>query len=229
MAERLPPIHDVVRFWYPKETAVFGACKSFISRDPPSWNLHWLREWAPRIFSGELTDNMLRQAVNAHVPLDSRPSVIRAIELIFRSIEKHKWNGRPLIAKTIRCGVGRTTLMPVGIYHSDLLGSNLIVALQPRAESVPNLEQYRIWHSSLFYEYSEEKATDAVIIDLSKNTINGNRELSELDSRKLPFLEKHSISDRLDQVALQFFKALDDSPKIKGPLSGSSKQGKLKL
>jgi hypothetical protein len=172
---------------------------------------------------------MLRQAVKANVPEGSRLSVNKALDLILRSKDRHKWQGTQLLRKIIPCGIGETSLQPIGKYHSTKLKREFVLALQPRAEDIPNLEQFRLWHSSLYYNYAVEHSIDALIIDVSKNGVSGNRELRELHQSKIPLLEKRMLDERLGRVAIQYFRALEEVPAQERLIKQSSGQTKFKF
>jgi hypothetical protein len=174
--------------------------------------LNWLRQWAPRIFSGELSQVSVMQAVRANAPEEAQASVGRAVELIFRSIATHEWRGQSLKPKKLLVSDFEIELSPIGIYRSKKYGKDFLLALQPRAEDVPTLDQFKIWHSCLFYNFLVSKSADVMIVDLSKNAVNGKRELRELTSRKLPLLGKGPSEFRLSNVLRQFDRALKAAP-----------------
>ena len=120
-------------------------------------------------------------------------------------------------------------LKPVGVYQSAALGKKFVVGLQPRAEDVPNIEQYRIWHSALFHHFAATVVPqiEVMIVDLAKNPVNGNRELRELTARKLSLLPIEILNERLNFVATLFEKAGSISSRAESEVRKQSKQGEL--
>jgi hypothetical protein len=212
MADGLPPIHDLVRFWQKSEAAMLAACISFRKTPLPGWTLAWLRHAAPIIMTRELSEIALRHAVREKVFPDAQPSVLKAVELFWRFVEKHRWKGNSLSARGYELPSGTMVKVePIGRYFSQHTNSEWVVALQPRQEDIPNDEQFCMWRSALTYLYGAEKDV-VMIVDLSKNVVSQKRELRELTAKKFPLLSKVELNDRLDVVAACYRKAVELVP-----------------
>lgn len=212
MAEGLPPIHDLVRFWRRSEAAALAACIQFRKTPVPAWTLGWLRHAAPVIMTGELSQTALRHAVREKVFSEAQPSVLKAVDLFWRFVEKHQWRGKALSesAYTLPSGLG-VRIGPIGRYFSEHTKSDWLVALQPRQDDIPNDEQFSMWRSALVYEFCGGEDT-AMIVDLSKNPISQKRELREITARKFPLLAKSELDERLELVGHCYRTAIDIIP-----------------
>ena len=212
MAEGLPPIHDLVRFWRKSETATLAACVQFRRTPLPAWTLAWLRHAAPIIMTRELSHIALRNAVREKVFPEAQPSVLKAVELFWKFVERHQWKGNSLSASGYRLPGGLSVKVePVGRYFSLHTKSEWLVALQPRQGDVPNDEQFSMWRSALVYEFCAGKDM-AMIVDLSKNPVSQKRELRELTARKFPVVAKGDLDERLELVGACYRKAIDLVP-----------------
>jgi hypothetical protein len=150
--------------------------------------------------------------VKENVPPESQQSVLRALELFWRFVEKHKWTGVALSAGSYRLPSGiEVKLRMIGRYYSEHLKETWILALQPRQDDAPNPEQYSMWRSALFYEFCKVK-DNVMIVDLSKNMVSQKRELRELTARKCPILARSDLEDRLELVAACYRKAVELIP-----------------
>src|ERR1700722_5927842 len=138
MADALPPIHDLVRFWRRSEAASLSACIEFRKTPVPGWTLAWLRHAAPIIMTGELSKIALRHAVREKVFPEAQSSVLRAVELFWQFVEKHQWKGKALSesAYTLPSGLN-IKINPIGRYFSKHTKSDWLVALQPRQDDAP--------------------------------------------------------------------------------------------
>jgi hypothetical protein len=212
MAEGLPPIHDLVRFWRRSEVTTLAACVQFRRTPLPSWTLAWLRHAAPAIMTGELSEIALRHAVREKVFPEAQSSVLKAVELFWKFVEKHQWKGNALSESAYALPSGLSLkIRSIGRYFSQHTESEWLVALQPRQDDVPNDEQFSMWRSALVYEFCAGE--DAVmIVDLSKNPVNQKRELRELTARKFPLLARRELDERLDLVAHCYRQAMDTIP-----------------
>lgn len=210
----LPPIHDLARLWRRSEPATIEACVDFLRIKPPGWNLLWFRECAPRIVAGELGPSSLREAVRVNVPNEARRSVQTAIDLFLEFIKKHRWKGEFGPPQDLILDHSKVRLRPIGRYKSSFLQKDFLLALQPRSEDIPNLEQFRIWHSALHHVFCA-KRTDmqVMIVDLAKNNISGKREVQELTNSRLPLLDPRELNDRLALTVSCFRKADEIVPK----------------
>jgi hypothetical protein len=212
MVEALPPIHDLVRFWRKSEAASLSACVQFRKTPMPTWTLAWLRHAAPTIMTGELSQIALRHAVREKVFPAAQPSVLKAVELFCRFVEKHQWRGKALSesAYPLPSGLG-VRINSIGRYFSEHTKSDWLVALQPRQDDISNDEQFSMWRSALVYEFcSGEDA--AMIVDLSKNPISQKREVREITARKFPLLAKSELDERLELVGHCYRTAIDLVP-----------------
>lgn len=223
------PIYELARLWSHSERSTLEACLAFRRRAPPGWNLAWFRDRACDVIDGSINRSSLISAIDEHVPLDSRKSVTQAIDLFLGSIAKHKWKGRSLAPKSFVLSNGRNvSLRPVGRYLSAFRKDEFILALQPRSENAPNLEQFRIWHSALLHEFCDiDKKPDVMIIDLSKSLVSGKRQISEFTSQKLQTLERSELNDRLMLVTSCYQQAVlivPDKPRRYRVESGAQKR-----
>ncbi|SFL28547.1 hypothetical protein SAMN03159423_0846 [Bradyrhizobium sp. NFR13] len=212
MAENLPPIHDLVRFWHLSGASTMGACLSFRRTPAPVVTLGWLRKVAPIVMTRELPETALRNAVRQKVYPEAQASVLKAVELFVRFADNHQWSGNSLAPSAYRLPNGRTTkIEAIGRYFSKKTNSNWLVALQPRQEECPNDEQLRMWRSALVYEFqSDDEGT--MIVDLSKGLVTHRRELRQVTSRKFSLLSKDELDARLDQVSSYYEKAIELIP-----------------
>lgn len=217
MANQLPPIHDAVRLWQKTRPATLQACVRFRRKVNPGWTLAFLREKARYVFSGEVADGALRTAIRKFVPPESQLSVHQGLNLLLRSIEKHKWTGGPVPSRELRFEGLATKLTPIGKYYSELRKETFVVALQPRLEDVPDDEQFRIWLSAIHYSYCEnlDDRLIAMIVDLSKNRVNGQRQFRELEPTKMPLLASAEMNDRLGLVASCYNEAIKVVPEMR--------------
>jgi hypothetical protein len=212
MAEGLPPIHDLVRFWQKSEATTFAACVQFRRMPLPAWTLAWLRHAAPIIMTRELSEIALRHAVRGKVFPKAQPSVLKAVELFWKSVEKHQWKGNGLPASAYRLPNGLSVKIdPIGRYFSQHTKSEWLVALQPRQGDIPNDEQFCMWRSALVYEFCAGQDA-AMIVDLSKNPVSDKRELREVTATKFPLLAKNELDERLELVSSCYRKAIDLIP-----------------
>ncbi len=213
---RLPPIHDTVRLWDKNESAVLQACLAFRKKAAPGWTLAFLREKAPYVFGGQLSENSLRVAVRRYVPPESQRSVFEGLGLLLRFIQRHQWEGKELPPCDMLFDGLPVELRPVGTYYSHILKQKFALALQPRLENVPTDEQFRIWLSALNYRYCHSPADSVspMIVDLSKNPVSGKRELRELISRKIPLLSEAEMNTRLHVVASNYKMAINQIPEL---------------
>ena len=212
MQERLPPIHDLVRFWYHTKDATLGACVQFRKRPLPGWTLSWLRQAAPFIMTGELSEIALRHAVRGKVFPEAQPSVLKAVELLSRFVEDHKWAGKSLPASSYKLPDGSSVKVEaIGRYFSSKTKSDWLVAIQPRQHDIPNDEQFAMWRSVLRYEF-DAADEDVMIVDLSKNSVSQKRELREITNRKFPALSKAELDERLDFIASCYLRAMEIVP-----------------
>jgi hypothetical protein len=217
--EGLPPIHDFVRFWQKSEAATLSACVKFRKTPLPGWTLAWLRHAAPVIMTREISETALRHAVRERVFPEAQPSVLKAVELFWKFAEKHQWKGRAQLASAYKIPSGLTVKVdPIGRYFSQHTKSEWLVALQPRQDDIPNDEQFKIWRSVLVYEFCAGEDA-AMIVDLSRNSVNQKRELRELTARKFPLLTKNELDERLEFVGACYRKAIDLVPERPRPPS----------
>jgi hypothetical protein len=212
MAEGLPPIHDLVRFWHRSSDATLGACVQFRRKPLPGWTLGWLRQAAPIIMIRGLSETALRHAVREKVFQEGQASVLKAVELFVEFAEAHQWSGNSLSPSFYELPSGaKIRTAAIGRYFSKKTEKEWLVALQPRQNEIPNDEQFAMWRSVLCYEY--EAADDRVmIVDISKNPVSQKRELREITSRKFPMISKSILDDRLDLVASCYRKAIEIVP-----------------
>lgn len=213
---RLPPIYDAVRLWGKSGPETLRACVAFRKRQPPGWTLAFLRNKAPYIFSGEIKESALRQAVRKYVPSESQRSVFEGLDLLLRFIKKHKWQGKQLSGCDLVYEGLATQLQPIGAYYSESLKRKFVLGLQPRLENIPTDEQFRIWLSALHYQYciGRSEPLGAMIVDLSKSTVNGKRELRELTSKKIPLLSIDEMNERMTLVGLSYNQAIKVVPEL---------------
>ena len=212
MAEQLPPIHDLVRFWQRSEASTLAACIQFRKAPLPAWSLAWLRHAAPVIMTGELSEIALRHAVKEKVFPVSQASVLKAVELFLRFVRKHQWKGNPLSESYYRLPSGSSIkIAPIGKYVSRHTKSEWIVALQPRQDDVPNDNQFSMWRSALSYEFCPDRDR-AMIVDLSRNSVNQKRELREITSSKFPLLTKAELDEKLEFVVFCYGRATEIVP-----------------
>jgi hypothetical protein len=216
IGHRLPPIHDAVRLWERNDVATLRACIAYRKRKLPGWTLAFLREKASYIFSGELNESALRQAVRKYVPPDSQKSVLEGLDLLLRFIERHRWQGKQLPPCDLVFDGLPVQLRPIGIYSSNVLKKKCVLALQPRLEDVPTNEQFRIWLSAMHYRYCKDSAgtLSAMIVDLSKNPVSGKRELREITSRKFPLLPEKEMNARFQLIASSYGRAIQEVPDL---------------
>jgi hypothetical protein len=178
MVERLPPIHDAVRFWRSSEAATLSECIAFRRTAPPGWTLAWLRSSAHLILTRKLPEPAFKRAVAENVFPEAHQSVLKAVKLLYEFACKHNWNGQTVPPTAFNLAYGpEFRLDVIGRYYSTVTNSSWLLALQPRQGNFPNQEQFRIWRSALHYEFGD---TNVMIIGLSKNSVNGKRELSEI-------------------------------------------------
>jgi hypothetical protein len=212
MSDGLPPIHDFVRFWQRSEAATLAACVQFRRTPLPGWTLAWLRDAAPIIMTRELSEIALRHAVREKIFPEAQPSVLKAIELFWKFVEKHQWKGIALSESAYRLPNGLSVKVnPIGRYFSRHTKSEWLVALQPRQGNIPNDEQFGMWRSVLVHEFCAGEDL-AMIVDLSKNLVNQKRELRELTAKKFPLITKDELDERLEQVGACYRKAIDIVP-----------------
>jgi hypothetical protein len=139
-----------------------------------------LRHAAPIIMTRELSEIALRHAVREKVFSEAQASVLKAVELFWKFVEKHQWKGNSLSASAYRLPNGLSVKIdPIGKYFSQRTKSEWLVALQPRQGDIPNDEQFCMWRSALVYEFCAGKDA-AMIVDLSKNPVSQKRELREV-------------------------------------------------
>jgi hypothetical protein len=91
-----------------------------------------------------------------------------------------------------------------------------LLAIQPRLDDVPTLEQFRIWHSALHHQFCCDPLDpfEAMIVDLSKSEVSGQRRLRPLSAKQLPILEKKELDDRFDLVATCFRRSIELAPHL---------------
>src|ERR1700733_4495017 len=171
MGERnLPPIHDAVRLWVGgDEQATLRACMRYRQKQRPGWSLSWLRESVSRVFSGKLSKSAIKVAVRTNVPADSRKSVWQAVVLLLSYVKKWNWEGVELSGRDVPVGRDCTVhIRPFGKFFSGRRKAKCLLALQPRLDSQPDYEQFRIWRSALHYEFCCDplEPLEAIIIDL---------------------------------------------------------------
>ncbi|MDO9298076.1 hypothetical protein [Bradyrhizobium sp.] len=159
-----------------------------------------------------MSEIALRHAVREKVFPEAQPSVLKAVELFWRFVEKHKWRGNSLSASAYRLPNGLSVKIdPIGKYYSQHTKSEWLVALQPRQGDVPDDEQFCMWRSALVYELCAGEDA-AMIVDLSKNPVSQKRELREVTARKFPLLAKSELDERLELVSGCYRKAIDLIP-----------------
>lgn len=215
--DNLPPIHDTVRLWRGDERATLRACIQYRERQRPGWSLSWLRESASYIFSGTLSKGALKQAVRMKVPPESRNSVWRAVLLLLKFLRECGWKGVEVQSRDVPVGHGFTVrLRPIGKFFSSSRKEKCLLALQPRLDNEPTMEQFRIWRSALHYEFCCDplEPLEAVIIDVSRDQDTGKRRLRELGHSTIPLLDKVELDRRLDIIATCYRKALEIVPRL---------------
>lgn len=212
MAEGLPPIHDLVRFWHRSPEATLGACLQFRRKPLPGWTLNWLRQAAPIIMTRELSEIALRHAVREKVFPEGQASVLKAVELFVEFVKAHQWAGNSLSPSFYELPNGaKVKTEVIGRYFSKKTGSEWVVALQPRQDEIPNDEQFAMWRSALCYEFNVSK-DEVMILDLSRNRVSGKREIREITGRKFPLLPKAELDDRLNLTASSYQRAIEIVP-----------------
>jgi hypothetical protein len=159
----------------------------------------------------ELSEIALRHAVREKVFPDAQPSVLKAVELFSRFVEKHKWTGKSLSPRSYRVRGGAIRVEAIGRYCSALTKKEWIVALQPRQDSFPSAEQFRMWRSALYYEFCKNEDL-VMIVDLSKNPVSQKRELHEITARKHALVNQSELDERLELVASCYNKAIEIVP-----------------
>jgi hypothetical protein len=178
-----------------------------------------------------LHERTFKEAIREHVPTESQRSVADALELLVKFADKHKWTGQVVPKASFKLADGSIIrLRAVGRFFSNRENKNFFLALQPRADDTPNLEQFRMWRSALHYEYIQSNLDDAeaMIVDFSRNPVNRKRELSEFSSQKLPLLSREELESRFQIVVTCFLKAIELVPNDPSRKSrGSQAQGKL--
>jgi hypothetical protein len=185
----------------------------------PAWTLAWLRHAAPAIMTGELSEVALRHAVREKVFREAQASVLKAVELFWKFVEKHQWKGKTLSERTYALPSGlNVKISSIGRYFSQHTKSEWLVALQPRQGDIPNDEQFSMWRSALVYEFCTAEDT-AMIVDLSKNAVSQKRELRELTARKFPLIVKSELDERLELLGACYRKAIDLVPERPRPPS----------
>jgi hypothetical protein len=216
-AENLPPIHDTARLWQGGEEETLHACNRYRRTQAAGWSLSFLRDAAPRVFAGELTETALWRAVRAHVPEEGRDSVWKGLKLLLNFVQRHQWRGVEIRPRDVPVGHGFTVrITPIGVFSSNLMKGKWLLAIQPRLDDVPTLEQFRIWHSALHYQFCCDPLDplDALIVDLSRNEVSGQRRLRRLSAEQLPILEKKELDDRFDLVASCFKRSIELVPEL---------------
>ena len=216
-AENLPPIHDTCRLWQRGEDETLHACTRYRRTQAAGWSLSFLRDAAPRILTGEVPETALWRAVRTNVPEEGRDSVWRGVKLLFDFVRRHHWRGVELPPRDVPVGHGFTVrISPIGVFSSDLMKGKWLLAIQPRLDDVPTLEQFRIWHSALHYEFCCDPLDpfEALIVDLSRNQVSGQRRLRQLSTEQLPLLEKKELDDRFDLVATCFKRSIELVPQL---------------
>jgi hypothetical protein len=218
MAEKaLPPIHDTARLWSGDERATLRACIQYRENRRPGWTLSWLRESAAHVFGGELSEKVLKQAIDSNVPPKARSSVLKAVQLLIKFVRKYAWHGIEIPARDVPVGHGLTVrLRPVGMFFSTIHKKKCLLAIQPRLDDAPNYEQFRIWISALHYEFCCDPLDplEALIVDLSRDELTNRRRLRELNPQNLPLLDKVELDKRLDSVATCYLRAIELIPEI---------------
>jgi len=216
----LPAIHETSRLWFPSEAKTLSACVSYLQGLKPGWSLNWLREAAPQIIGDALSESALRSAVDRQVPERARDSVWAAVELLRNFAKAGKWSGIALPYHDVQVGLNLTVrVRAVGMFYSPVRMERRLIALQPRQDFAPTLEQSQIWISALYYEFCCDplEPLQPSILDLSRGIGKGKRSLSELTSKQLSVLSKDELDSRLDMVARSFVRARDlvPPPKLK--------------
>ena len=69
-------IHDTARLWSGDERATLRACIQYRENRRPGWTLSWLREFAAHVFGGELSERVLKQAIDLNVPPKARTGFV---------------------------------------------------------------------------------------------------------------------------------------------------------
>lgn len=228
----LPAIHDAARLWDADERAILRECRRFLQNRAPGWTLSWLREAAHQILNDELTENALWRAVNENVPEESRASVRNGLNLLLRFARKLQLQGVEVAPRDVPVGRGFTIRIRLaGIFYSPVLGRRWAIAVQPRLDDAPTLEQSRIWLSALHYEFCCDplQPLEAMIIDLSREEFSGKRCLKELTAKNCPLLDKSELDARLDLVASCWKQAIETTPIRARPRKGKDPNQKSML
>jgi len=160
----------------------------------------------------ELSEIALRHAVREKVFPEAQPSVLKAVELFWKFVEKHQWKGKSLSPGGYELASGLVIKVePIGRYFSQHTKSEWVVSLQPRQDDIPSDEQFSMWRSALSYTYCTD--TDAaMIVDLSKNTVSQKRQLREITRTKFRLLAANELNERLELVAACYRKATELIP-----------------
>lgn len=211
----LPPIHETVRFWHPEEQATLRSCIAYRQRTPPGWSLTWLRDATGHVLDGGLGEAALRHALDSNVPNDSRSSVWEAVQLLRKFAAEYQWRGVSLPTRNVAVGLGFSVqLRPVGMYQSFSKHRKCLLAVQPRLADAPNLEQIRIWLSSLYYEFCCDplEPLEPLIVDLSRSEVTRLRALRELSPSTHPLLAKPELDTRFEVIVSCWKRAVELVP-----------------
>lgn len=228
----LPPIHDTARLWRRTEASTLEACVGHLRRVKPKWTLSWLRLAALHVLNRSMTWSALVQAVETHVPANSRRSVLNAVRLLIQCSEGEEWVGVGVPAVEVPVGRGFSVkITPVGRFYSRMHGTKRLVALQPRLDFAPDRDQFSIWLSALHYQFCADPIDplEALILDVSKDRQTGKRRLTRLTPANRPLLSLDELNSRLDLVASCFGRAKEIVPDlpIQPTKRGDPSQGEL--
>ncbi len=212
MNERLPPVHEIVRFWYRSEEAILDACVKFRKTPLPTVTLGWLRDVAPVVMTRGMSKLALRRAVRSSVDPLAHTSILNGVELFYNFAVKHQWKGNSVPASAYWLPSGDSVKAAlVGRYRSEHTKSEWAVALQPRQENIPDDIQFCMWRSVLFYEFCNNN-DNVMVVDISKSPVSNKRVLREVTARKFPLLPKGELDMRLDLIRACYRRAIEIVP-----------------
>jgi hypothetical protein len=225
-------MHEAARLWHSSESATLSACVSYRRSLKPGWSLTWFRDVAAHVLNDAVPQSALLQALNKHVPERARNSVWQSVELLIGFARSNKWSGVALPDHDVPVGLGLAVkLRPVGMFFSPVRNERYLLALQPRLDYAPTLEQERIWLSSLYYEFCCDRLQPLrpAIVDLGRDKGASKRELRELGIEQLPILELGELNARLSLIASCYKRAIEmvPPPSPKPKEQKPSGQGKL--